>query len=472
MKTNRWTAPLMALILIATFLLGAMLTSTSRANPLDHQICYSVADHDDGHDLDSLSIVDFHLRTETVVGQTNTRYIEAVAYHPPSSQLYAANRDQLGILNTTTAQFTPTSQKFGTGSGEYGEIAIQDVDSLTFDAQTGILWGSNRLGEGRDVYDVFIQIDLVTGAIVQNAFGAGVDYVVARPVVEDGDFVDIDDLAIDPLTRVMYASANDAGARNHLVIVDRVTGIITDLGRTGVNDIEGLAFDTSGELIGTSGKDSGRNSNQLWEIDKDTARAIVETGFPLQEFDYEGVDCLTSWDITTRTPTPSGTIDLTRTPATFTATPTGTPAAETLTPSPTLTPTDTGGGVTQTPTPTATGTPPPDAVTLTYFRISRVDGMHVTLTWKTEMEVNNLGFLVYRAPANDFSQAVPTGDFVAGRGGDVYFLTDTLTEEGIWWYWLMELDTRGHTTRYGPESTGVPASARFDNFNYLPFTTK
>jgi hypothetical protein len=88
------------------------------------------------------------------------------------------------------------------------------------------------------------------------------------------------------------------------------------------------------------------------------------------------------------------------------------------------------------------------------------------------MEVNNLGFQVYRAPANDFGQAVKAGDFVPGRGGGVYTLTDTLDQQGTWWYWLEEIDTRGHSTSYGPVRTGVPASAAYDNFIYLPLTIR
>jgi hypothetical protein len=460
------------------------MASTSRASPLDHQICYAVADNDDGNQFDTLNIVDFHHRTQTVVGTTNTLNVEAIAFHPPTGRLYAADANTLGTLDLTTAQFTPIvpGQTFGVARGVEGNINITDVDGLAFDAQTGILWGSNRRGRA-GVYDVFVQIDITTGLIIPNAFGPNLDYVVARPVVENGDFVDIDDLAEDPLSQVIYATANDSGQRDHLVTVNRTTGIITDLGLLGVNDMEGLAFDTSGELIGTTGKAGGSTRNSLWEIDKDIAQANIASRFPLQGTDYEGVDCLTSWTIVTRTPTPTntstGTLTVsptnTSTPTqtatpTNTATPTSTGTVATNTP--TATATQPGGGETLTPSPTVTR--PPDAVELLYFEVFRIEGPNVILVWATASEIDNLGFQVYRAPSNDFRQAVEVGDFVNSQGGvsgATYSLTDT-PGDGVWWYWLVDVSTQGHTRQHGPVSAGLPASGAANSpFLYLPWAT-
>lgn len=485
MKSNRWTALLLTVIMLTSLLIGAAMVSTSRADTtLVQQICYAIADHDDIDEEDTLSIVDFHTRTETVVGPTGTFNVEAIAFHPPTGTLYATDRDQLGTIDLATAQFTPIGQPLGIARGSEGDINIRDVDGLTFDAQTGILWGSNRRGQDGD-FDIFIQIDHVNGTIIQDAFGIGVDYVVARPLLINGDFQDIDDLAIDPLTQIMYATANDSGERDHLVTVDRVTGVITDLGLLGVNDMEGLAFDTTGELIGTTGKAGRTTRNSLWEIDKDTALANVASHFPLSQTDYEGVDCLTSWDIVTRTPTPTSTskVTLTSTP-TSTNTPTSSPTptntsspTPTTTSSPTPTATQPGGGATVTPpsaTPTATQTRPPVAVELLYFRVDRVEGSNVTLAWETAAEIDNLGFWVYRAPSNDFSQAVRLNQFVPARGGvsgATYSLADN-PGNGIWWYWLVDVDTQNVETRHGPVNTSVPASGMSaGGVLYFPLTT-
>ena len=474
MKSNRWTVLLLAVMMIVTLALGASLVTTSQAQTPGGQICYAIADNDDHRNLDTLTIADFDTRTEILIGTTNTDNVEAIAFHPPTGRLFGAQRDTLGTFNLTTAQFTPVGGTFGSGSGEYGNIQINDVDALTFDAVTGILWGASRRSAAGE-HDVFVQIDITTGAIVQDAFGPNVDYVVARPPAGNGDFVDIDDMAIDPLTQIMYATANDAGQRDHLVTVDRVTGVITDLGLLGVNDMEGLAFDTTGELIGTTGKVGGVTANSLFEIDKDTAVANVDSHFPLSiggAFDYEGVDCLTSWTIQTRTPTPTNTSSVTPPTPTFTHTPTATQTSSptpTSTNTPTPTATQPGGGATL--TPSVTPTRPPVAVELVDFSLSR-DGEVITLTWETASEIDNLGFYVYRSQDNNYQNAVQVGEFVEATGGvsgAVYSLTDT-PGAGDWWYWLVDVDTKGVATRHGPVTTKLSGSAA-GTVLYLPLAT-
>ena len=91
----------------------------------------------------------------------------------------------------------------------FGTLSFSDVDGLAYDATTGVLYGSHR----RSGSDVLIQIDMTTGAHVPNAFGAGVDYVEIQPVFSN---TLVDDIAIDPTTGTMYASTNSGGSTDRL----------------------------------------------------------------------------------------------------------------------------------------------------------------------------------------------------------------------------------------------------------------
>ncbi len=181
----------------------------------------------------------------------------------------------------------------------------------------------------------------------------------------------------------------------------------------------------------------------------------------------------TATPISTPTATPTGTVSpiATATPTgmptmTATATPISTPTATptgTVFPIATATPTGTPA-----PTPTVTNTPPPSAVELLYFVVSR-QGSTVMLDWATAAEVDNYGFNLYRAPANDFAQATwihfePSAIQGAGAGATYAYL-DTPPGHGAWWYWLADIDTHGIQTRNTPS---VTITMRLQVQIYLP----
>ncbi len=248
------------------------------------QLCYLVADAGGGGGGNDLFTVidtaDFNPATnETNFGiGTGTNTIEAIAYNSATGVVYAANAGQLGTLSTTTGLFQALPQAFGTGSGSLGNITFSDVDGLTYDATTGVLYGSHARGGN----DLLIQIDMNTGAHVPNAFGAGIDYVQIQPVL--GNTI-VDDIAVDPTTGVMYASTNSGGSTDRLATVNKFTGATTNVALITVPDIEGLGTDPSGQLWGTSGTQS-----ILYEIDKSTG--VGSNGRPIDNgSDYEAIDC-------------------------------------------------------------------------------------------------------------------------------------------------------------------------------------
>jgi uncharacterized repeat protein (TIGR01451 family) len=249
-----------------------------------NQLCYLVADAGGGGGgndlLTQIDTADFNpLTNETNIGVgTGTNSIEAIAWNSATGVLYGANGGQLGVLSTTTGVFSPLPQIFGTGSGTLGNISFTDVDGLTYDATTGVLYGVER----QSGTDVLIQIDMATGAHVPNAFGAGIDYVPLPPI--GGNSI-TDDIAIDPTTGVMYAAVNSGGSTDRLITIDKATGATTDVALITVPDIEGLGTDPTGQLWGTSG-----TQGVLYELNK--ATGVGSNGRPINNgTDYESVDC-------------------------------------------------------------------------------------------------------------------------------------------------------------------------------------
>lgn len=384
-------------------------------NPEQGEVCYAVADGEDNLGQDTLVRVDFESGAFTVIGLTGTFNVEAMAFQPTTDLLYAADADRLGVINPATGQFTPRANTFGSGNGAMGTVNFNDADGITFDSTTGIMYGVQRLRDKNapvDPDDVIFQIDPLTGQHIPNAFGAGVDYVVVMSVLND--FHDIDDMTIDPTDGQMYAIANNGGAGDALVKLNKATGAETLVGVLGVDDMEGLTFDPGGQLLGTTGKTSnGANSNRLFRIDKTTglanvatSKSLVLTTNPLYPFDYEAVDCLS---VLLDTPTPP------------TPTPTEIPTA----------------------TPTATGTP--TAIHLLYFQADWVGRDAVTVSWATASEIGTQGYNLYRATKADFSDATLVR-FEPARGGSVtttYTWTETLATGRLYWYRLEEVVTAG-----------------------------
>jgi uncharacterized repeat protein (TIGR01451 family)/fimbrial isopeptide formation D2 family protein len=103
----------------------------------------------------------------------------------------------------------------------------------------------------------------------------------------------------------------------------------------------------------------------------------------------------------------------------------------------------------------------PTAVELLYFRVGSVAGRSVRLEWATAVEIDNFGFWLYRAPVADFARAEGV-DFVpseARGGGATYVYNDTVPYDGVWWYWLADVDTQGRETLHGPVSARVGIAA-------------
>ncbi|MFN2272982.1 MAG: hypothetical protein ACK2US_19230 [Anaerolineae bacterium] len=99
----------------------------------------------------------------------------------------------------------------------------------------------------------------------------------------------------------------------------------------------------------------------------------------------------------------------------------------------------------------------PTAAELLYFRIGEVTGREVRLEWATAVEIDNVGFKLYRAFDSVCAEAeqvayIPSQ---AEGGGAVYTHVDSVPQYGDWWYWLVDVDTSGQETFQGAVGTTV-----------------
>ncbi len=257
---------------VLAFLLGSIptLVAPTPALAAPGDVCYMVADNGSPHTTgaDLLTRFDDTTGVETIVDSstngTGTSLIEAIVYDPLTGVLYATDAGTWGTLNLTTGDFSAI-----------GATGYSDIDSLALDPFTGVFYGAVRLGAADDV---LVEIDPATGAAsnpvtILSTAGVGLG--------------DIDDFAIDTDDATLYAIANNGGSGDRVVIINRITGAVTDVGPTApAADVEGLGYNPYGQLMGTSGSGA-----QLWDFNETTGAASNPRN--LNYGDYESIDCNT-----------------------------------------------------------------------------------------------------------------------------------------------------------------------------------
>jgi len=276
----------------------------------DPTVCYAIADNSgtlpDGtnaNNQDQLVTINRTTAGTTSIGATGTRDIESMTFVMVNgiSTLYAANGGILGTVDLATGLFTAIGAA-GTGRGAVGNVAFTDLDALAHEMETGTMYAAHRV-TGASNYDLLFKIDRTTGAHIPDAFGIGVDYLVVAAPTSQPTFRDIDDMAFDPVTGELYATANRGGTGGLLVIINTTTGAVSEIGpyadtlNSGfVDDIEGISFYNNGTLYASTGNNGPSlvDLNKLFSIEKATA-ATTEIGpFPNTFIDYEALGCLTS----------------------------------------------------------------------------------------------------------------------------------------------------------------------------------
>lgn len=269
----------------------ALLGQLQAALALD--TCFAVADR---HNM----FVSLNKTTgkTVVIGNTGRAEIEALAFKAGTDILYAADGGDFGTINLTTGRFTLIGP-IGTANGSVGSVSINDVDGLSWDSASNSLYGIQR--RTADQADLLFQIDPATGLLKTGVFG-GADYV---PVAINRNSEDnIDDLAFHPLTGVLYGLANPGGGNGTLIIINKATGAIQEIGllvdatnpNNPLEEMEGLSFFNDGQLYGSTGEETidPNDRNRLYNIDPATGKATLVGSFQPPYADFEALACLTA----------------------------------------------------------------------------------------------------------------------------------------------------------------------------------
>lgn len=259
--------------------------------------CYAISDLGNP---DMLFAYDTLTDMWTQVGSTGVNGIEGIALNPVDQKLYAVDQNVLGEVNLMTGAFTPVGPPLGMANGSEGTINITDVDGLSFDPYLNVFQASARR-DGGGVHDILLQIDPVTGTLVQDAFGVNVDYVILEEVMDvviNQLVYDIDDVAIDITNGDLYGIANQGGNGGMLVIYDKTDGTVQNVvgSFNGIDDMEALGFFNDGSLFGATGNNGPdpQDRNKYYTIDKTSGQTMssIEIDPTGAQVDFESCDCV------------------------------------------------------------------------------------------------------------------------------------------------------------------------------------
>lgn len=251
-------------------------------------MCYAVGDGENDIMDGSYHIINRFSGKNKKMGDLDINDLEALAANETNDTVFAANYATIGFLDIMTGSFTPIGGPASTANGSAGSITLNDYDGLSFDFTTNTLFAANRRTSANDI---LLKIDRNTGSFIPNAFGAGVDYVV---ISGTGVLGDVDDIAVDPGTGVMYAVNNNGGAITQIISINKTTGASSVISSLGVSDMEGQGFANDGNFYATTGKSSTAGLNDIfWQIDISTGDTTRIAKFD-EGSDFESCDCLTA----------------------------------------------------------------------------------------------------------------------------------------------------------------------------------
>jgi len=267
--------------------------------------CFAIADMQESDNVDELySMNRFsgeNYRIGDIVnssGQGATA-IEALCLNLGMDTLYAMNGDQLVWVDLETGTYQNIGSPLGNMNGDWNGTSnhtedISDVDGMTYDLGRDVIWGVERKSSGNDM---LFQINRKDGTLIEDAFGAGVDFVeITGTGIQD----DVDDLAINNVDGKVYAINNtNNGTLSRLIKINETTGVSTVVGASGVGDVEGMGFYNDGQFYGTTGVHStnGYRHNSLFNIDTANGQGAEIDSFTSGGNDFEACDCFTGLDV-------------------------------------------------------------------------------------------------------------------------------------------------------------------------------
>ncbi|NNE25598.1 MAG: hypothetical protein HKN09_02030, partial [Saprospiraceae bacterium] len=254
--------------------INIMLGSTCSSMSLE--TCYAIAQQSSGklYEWDVFGNVSF-------VGTLGVTEVETMSLSGDCNSMYAANGADIGTVNMNTGVFTSCGS-LSSGTGSKGTIYFNDVDGMAIDNTTGYIWGVERESGN----DLLLVINPSTCDIVEDYFGAGVDYVELS-----GAFSDVDDLAFNPCTGELYgvSTVSSSSTNDVIVKINQATGSMTIVATLNECDIEGLTFNENCELFGSTGTSACQVDGSLYKIDIASETAVYISSFPYT--DVEALVC-------------------------------------------------------------------------------------------------------------------------------------------------------------------------------------
>lgn len=202
-----------------------------------------------------------------IVGSTDRSSIWSLAADLKNGIIYAVDGGQLGTLNSSTAKFSPIGE-IGSGSGEAGNIKMDNIYALTFDANRNILYAAHRM----DSWDLILQINPQTGKIIPNSMlnaqGKKADYKTIQfktyYLGQNRDSKNITDLAYDNKQKILFIADTyfkDVTGLNSYLSID-AQDPKPDLKQSPIQKLAGIAYDNDGNFYASfsNNKVSGPNS--------------------------------------------------------------------------------------------------------------------------------------------------------------------------------------------------------------------
>lgn len=223
--------------------------------------CYAIGKT--SQSVDELFKYDNSLNNWINIGITGTNNINALAVDPLTKTIYAAKGGRLGNIDPNTGLFTEIATIGVNITGPLGNIDINNIKGLSYDAVSQQLFAIHHISGNQDV---LLKIDPSTGTIISKAFksetGAMTDYQPVEILNMSGlSFSDISDIAIHPHTGELFAIYN-SGFESCVAILDKNTAIIdVQPAMVSNKNLQGLGFTNKAKLFATASNVSSGESN-------------------------------------------------------------------------------------------------------------------------------------------------------------------------------------------------------------------
>jgi uncharacterized repeat protein (TIGR01451 family) len=202
---------------------------------------------------------------------------------------------------------------FGSGEGEFGTLPFDDVDALAFDPTSGVLFVASKQASGPSV---LFKLDPDTGELIENGF------TVDRN--SNGSFDDY--VGVGPVSGAQTLDAilfddngqmvgilNDGASSGFVVDIDKETGATSNPRATTDSNIEGATFTTDGSALAVTGT-GGTNPNSLLRLDTSTGTTSELTYADNgSELDGSDYEAIGCPQATSAPPTQQADLELTKT---------------------------------------------------------------------------------------------------------------------------------------------------------------